>query len=126
MQASRRHLPPASAFSPSDGFREPDPAQAASTVGDKDRLLHRRIHLRRDTLTLSAPDRHLNVFLCINVDGNTLSATSSVVTRNLFGRVYMLPVAPAHKLITAYTLRQVRKALESEPNLPMDAAPGPG
>jgi hypothetical protein len=61
-----------------------------------------------DVLTLSARDRHLDVLTCISRIQNELSITSSVKTHNGFGRAYMLPVAPAHKLIVRKMLRGIR------------------
>lgn len=43
-----------------------------------------------------------------------LTITSSVVTHNLFGRAYMLPVGPAHKLIVSRMLKRVRRRLEAK------------
>ena len=67
-------------------------------------------------LVLTERDRHLDVMTAITVEGLRLSITSSVVTHNLFGRVYMLPVAPAHRLIVWYLMRRARR----------DAATGQG
>jgi hypothetical protein len=59
-------------------------------------------------LTLTARDRHLDVMTCVTMEGRRLTITASVVTHNRFGRVYMLPVAPAHRLIVWYGLRRLR------------------
>jgi hypothetical protein len=58
-------------------------------------------------MTLTARDRHLDVMICIERNGCTLSITASVVTHNLFGRLYMIPVAPAHRLIVWLMLRRL-------------------
>ncbi len=58
-------------------------------------------------LTLSARDRHLDVMICVMHDGCEISVTASVITHNLFGRIYMIPVAPAHRLITRALLRRL-------------------
>ncbi|WP_068299314.1 DUF2867 domain-containing protein [Pararhodobacter sp. CCB-MM2] len=50
-------------------------------------------------MVLTERDRHLDVMTTITVEDRRLSVTSSVVTHNVFGRLYMLPVAPAHRLI---------------------------
>lgn len=68
-------------------------------------------HVSEDTLVLTARDNHLDVMTCISTQGMQLSITSSVVTHNTFGKIYMLPVGPAHKLIVHNMLRSVRKAL---------------
>lgn len=61
-------------------------------------------------LTLTARDRHLDVMTCITSAGCDLAITASVITHNRFGRAYMLPVAPAHKLIVWLMLRRIRRA----------------
>lgn len=43
--------------------------------------------------------------------GTRVAITSSVRTHNLFGRAYMIPVGPAHKLIVAVMLRRLARAL---------------
>ena len=64
-----------------------------------------------DALVLTARDKHLDVMTCISTHGPRLTITSSVVTHNAFGKAYMLPVGPAHKMIVDHMLRSVRKAL---------------
>ena len=64
-------------------------------------------HIAPDVLTLTARDRHLDVMTCITVDENTVSVTSSVITHNMFGRIYMIPVAIAHRLIVRRSLAQL-------------------
>ncbi|WP_201281760.1 DUF2867 domain-containing protein [Methylosinus sp. Ce-a6] len=70
-------------------------------------------------LVLTSRDRHLAVMVCVDffsqrnadigVDAlDRLRLTASVVTNNRFGRLYMLPVAPAHKLIVSWMLRKLR------------------
>jgi hypothetical protein len=66
-------------------------------------------HISKDVLTLTARDRHLDVMTCISVFENELSITSSAKTHNAFGRMYMIPVAPAHKLIVRGNLRQIHR-----------------
>ncbi len=63
-------------------------------------------------LTLTVRDRHLDVMTCITSSAGVLSVTSSVKTRNRFGRAYMIPVRPAHKLIVALSLKRLKQALE--------------
>jgi len=59
-------------------------------------------------LTLTNRDRHLDVMTCVTVEGRRLAITTSVVGHNWFGRLYMLPVAPAHRLIVWWELRGLR------------------
>ena len=60
-------------------------------------------------LVLTERDRHLDVMTAVTVEGRRLSIISSVVTHSLFGRLYMLPVAPAHRLIVRYLFRRARR-----------------
>lgn len=69
-------------------------------------------HVSTDVLTLTARDRHLDVMTCISAEKNTLTITSSVITHNLFGRFYMIPVAPAHKMIVRRNMSQIRSEVE--------------
>lgn len=79
-------------------------------VGDKlDFFLVERIS--PNALTLTERDRHLDVMISVVVDGVELSITASVITHNAFGRAYMLPVAPAHKLIVWAMLRRLKRGL---------------
>lgn len=63
-------------------------------------------------LVLTARDRHLDVMACLTVDGKRVTITASVVTHNAFGRAYMLPVGPAHKLIVRGMLRRLKLAVD--------------
>ena len=64
-------------------------------------------------LTLSERDRHLDVLTCITTHDQRLTITSSVKVHNLFGRAYMIPVAPAHRLIVTALLRRIARALDA-------------
>ncbi|MES2435017.1 MAG: DUF2867 domain-containing protein [Pseudomonadota bacterium] len=66
-------------------------------------------HIDDQTLSLTARDRHLDVMTCVTVIGCKLAITASVVTHNWFGRAYMIPVAPAHRLIVWAMLRRLRR-----------------
>ena len=65
--------------------------------------------LSKDVLTLTARDTHLDVATCISVMDKELSITSSVQTHNLFGKAYMVPVAPAHRVIVSKMLKRLAK-----------------
>ncbi len=65
-------------------------------------------------MTLTARDRHLDVMVCIQTFHQHLNITTSVITHNLFGRIYMLPVAPAHRLILWAMLRRLKRRLALE------------
>ena len=83
----------------------------APKVGDKlDFFVVERI--APEILTLSERDRHLDVVTCITTYDQRLTITSSVKVHNGFGRLYMIPVAPAHKLIVTAILRRIRRELE--------------
>ncbi len=63
-------------------------------------------------LSLSERDKHLDVLTCVTCVENTLTITSSVKVHNRFGRLYMLPVAPAHRLIVRVMLRRLSRKLK--------------
>ena len=67
-----------------------------------------------DVLVLTVKDRHLDVMTCISTRERRLTITSPVVVHNWFGRVYMLPVGPAHKLIVNAMLGRVKRRLEAK------------
>ncbi len=69
-------------------------------------------HISPDVLTLTARDKHLDVMTCITTDKTELTITSSVKTHNLFGRLYMLPVAIAHRLIVRSDLKRLKQNLK--------------
>ena len=60
-----------------------------------------------ERLVLTERDKHLDVMTCITTSGGVLAITSSVKTHNLFGRLYMLPVGIAHKVIVGAMLRRM-------------------
>ncbi|WP_303636660.1 DUF2867 domain-containing protein [Stenotrophomonas tuberculopleuritidis] len=65
--------------------------------------------LEDDAMVLEDDDRHLRVQLAVQWQGDVLEVATVVHTHNAFGRVYMLPVAPVHRLIVPHLLRkQVR------------------
>lgn len=69
-------------------------------------------HSAPDMLVLTERDRHLDVMICLSIVDRVLTITSSVVTHNLFGRIYMLPVGPVHKLIINSDMKRLRRKLE--------------
>ncbi len=66
-------------------------------------------HIEPEVLSLSARDRHLDVLTCITSVAGNVSITSSVQTHNWFGRIYMLPVGLAHRLIVRAFLRRLER-----------------
>lgn len=70
-------------------------------------------HHTKDTLALTARDRHLDVMLCLSTEGRRLTITSSVIVHNAFGSLYMLPVGLAHKIIVSCDLRRLKRTLET-------------
>lgn len=64
-----------------------------------------------DKLILTERDRHLDVMICLSKDAHQLTLTASVVTHNTFGRLYMLPVGPAHRLIVQTYLKRLKRKL---------------
>lgn len=71
-------------------------------------------HIEDRELVLTSRDKHLSVMTTISVDaaneGALVRITSSVITHNWFGNLYMLPVGPAHKFISWLMLRNVSRA----------------
>lgn len=66
-------------------------------------------HASENALVLTERDVHLDVMTCISTAGTELTITSSVITHNLFGKMYMLPVGIAHKLIVRNMLKRLQK-----------------
>lgn len=86
---------------------------APPRVGDKlDFFTVERIE--PEILTLSDRDRHLDVLSCVTIHDHRLEITSSVKVHNLYGRIYMIPVAPGHRLIVNAMLRKLSHALGSQ------------
>jgi len=70
-------------------------------------------HSTPDRLVLTERDRHLDVMICLSVSDRVFTITSSVITHNTFGRLYMLPVGPVHKLIVNNDLRRLKRKLDA-------------
>lgn len=92
------------------GFkRKPD--NAPPNVGEK--LDFFSVEEISDTrLVLTVRDKHLDVMLSLTADpvgddATLVSETSSVVTHNFFGRLYMIPVRPIHHLIVRHDLKKL-------------------
>ncbi len=70
--------------------------------------------LSAQRMILTARDRHLAVMVCVTAvpcgDMTEVGLTASVKTHNRFGKIYMLPVAPAHRLIVRAMLRRLTRA----------------
>lgn len=67
-----------------------------------------------ERLTLTARDRHLEVMTCVTTGGARLAITTSVRVKNRFGRAYMLPVGPAHRLFVWWMLRRLKRDLTGQ------------
>jgi hypothetical protein len=66
-------------------------------------------HSAPDLLVLSVRDRHLDVMICLSITDRVFTITSSVVTYNVFGRLYMLPVGLVHKLLVNRDLERLKR-----------------
>ena len=69
-------------------------------------------HISKDEIALTSRDKHLSVMIFIQMkkmdnEKQKLTLVASVINHNFFGYLYMLPVAPAHKIIVASTLKKV-------------------
>lgn len=59
-----------------------------------------------EAIVLEDDDRHLRVQLALQWQDDLLQVATVVHIHNAFGRLYMLPVAPVHRLIVPYLLRR--------------------
>ncbi len=67
--------------------------------------------IEANMLVLTARDNHLDVMTCITTGAGSVSITASVITKNFFGRLYMLPVGPAHRLIVWNLLKRLKHSV---------------
>ncbi|WOE32482.1 MULTISPECIES: DUF2867 domain-containing protein [unclassified Acinetobacter] len=63
-------------------------------------------------LFLQSTDKHLSVLVAIQIEQyqpnqNILKITTSVITYNFFGKIYMLPVSVAHGIIVRNMLKKL-------------------
>lgn len=66
-------------------------------------------HCAPDMLVLTERDRHLDVMICLSITDRVFTITSSVVTHNTYGRIYMVPVGLVHKLIVNRHIRRLKR-----------------
>lgn len=66
-----------------------------------------------DLLLLTERDRHLDVMTAVSTRRQRLTIISSVITHNLFGRIYMSPVGVAHRIIVGAMLRRLARRLDA-------------
>ena len=72
-----------------------------------------------DEVLLGDSDGHLDVVLSVHraVSAKTgtavITVTTVVHTHNLLGRIYMLPVAPLHKIIAPAVLKTIGRARDT-------------
>ncbi|EPG37762.1 DUF2867 domain-containing protein [Acinetobacter colistiniresistens] len=94
---------------PIQGFGSPK----AQTVKVNDKLdFFDVIKITETELFLQSADKHLRVLVALQIHEhdhikNKLSVTTSVVTYNFFGKVYMLPVSLVHGLIVRNSLKNL-------------------
>ncbi|ARU04329.1 hypothetical protein CCO03_06260 [Comamonas serinivorans] len=78
-------------------------------VGDRVGVFHLQ-HLAEHEVVMADSDRHLDVQVSLCKTGADRVVVSTVVhVHNLLGRLYMLPVAPVHRLIVPSMLAQLDK-----------------
>ncbi|GLQ34594.1 hypothetical protein GCM10007939_08770 [Amylibacter marinus] len=88
--------------------------QEVNEVRAGDSLDFFKVEYINDTvMLLSERDRHLDVLTCVSTKGSQLTITSSVMVHNWFGRIYMVPVAPAHRVIVRRMLNRLVTAQEA-------------
>jgi len=78
-------------------------------------------HLCTRQLVLSSSDRHLVVTVILHLDApdgtrQKLSCITTVTTHNLTGKIYMLPVAPAHGVIVRQMLKNITRPAGNKEN----------
>ncbi len=88
-----------------------DQARAASTYKPGDRVgIFTLFEVTDDEVLLGDRDKHLNVVLSVHkqllASGKAVEVTLTTVVhiKNLLGRLYMLPVTPAHRIIAPAVL----------------------
>lgn len=67
------------------------------------------------SLVLTDRDRHLDVMICVSTRSDRVTVTASVKTHNRFGRIYMLPVGIAHRMIVRGMLRRLKAGIGAVP-----------
>jgi hypothetical protein len=90
------------------GLKTPDPTgpEASGTIG-----IFPVVSEAPDRLVLGFDDGHLDFRVVVDVAacgaGQSVTATTLVLTHNLFGRIYLAIILPFHRLIARTMLRQV-------------------
>ncbi|WP_017903895.1 DUF2867 domain-containing protein [Pseudomonas asplenii] len=93
-----------------------DLSRADADYRENDRVgIFTLISNQPDEVMLADCDKHLDVYLTLHRSPvtaqrtRTLTLSTVVHTHNLLGRLYMLPVAPFHRLIVPITLRNASR-----------------
>lgn len=70
----------------------------------------------QDKVMLSDKDKHLDVVVTLEIDRNNhqIALTTAVSVHNLLGRLYLLPVIPAHKVIVPALLNAYAGSKQSK------------
>lgn len=89
-----------------------DLARADADYRENDRVgIFTLVSNQPNEVMMADRDKHLDVYLTLHLSpvtpegARTLTLSTVVHTHNLLGRLYMLPVAPFHRLIVPITLR---------------------
>jgi len=67
-----------------------------------------------EEMVLIVRDRHLDVLISVLTANRRLTITASVHNHNWLGRLYMIPVAPAHRVIVTLMNRRLARQLAVE------------
>jgi len=89
-------------------FKQIDPLKKENDYVVGDRIgIFTLLQRTENELVIGDDDKHLNVTLSIHKNEKTqeLTVTTIVHIKNLLGRIYMLPVIPAHRKIVPATLQ---------------------
>ncbi len=102
-------------------------ASGAPRPGDRLGIFTLR-RLDADEIVLGDDDRHLSVSLSLQLGGTpeapTLCCATVVERPNAFGRLYMLPVDPVHRLIVPHLLQRYARRLRGQAAHPPGAGDG--
>lgn len=95
------------------GIKNLGTLSAVQSVEAKNLIVGERVGIftlvsnEQDKIILSDKDKHLDVIITLEIDRSShqITLTTAVFLHNLLGRLYLLPVIPAHKVIVPTLLK---------------------
>jgi hypothetical protein len=91
------------------------PLQADGEAGVGGRLGFEVLEIRDDEVLLGETDKHLTFRVSLLHDGAGVSVTTLVEFHNRLGRLYFVPVGPAHRLVVPAIMRRAARRLRAAP-----------